>query len=69
MHPEKKKILQNLVLSIATILILAAVVYREREDISRIETYFYIIGFGVCATFMFFTAANLFRNKTKDHKE
>jgi len=69
MHPEKKRILQNLLLSGITILVLGAVVYREREELNRIEVFFYVIGFGVCLAFMLFTAMNLFRNKPHDDAE
>ena len=69
MHPEKKRILQNLLLSVITILVLGAVVYREREELNRIEVFFYIVGFGVCLAFMLFTAMNLFRRSSDNDEE
>lgn len=40
MHPEKKRILQNLLLSVITILVLGAVVYRERAELNSLEVFF-----------------------------
>ena len=69
MHSEKKRILQNLLLSVITILVLGAVVYREREELNRLEVCFYIIGFGVCLAFMLFTAMNLVSGSHDDDAE
>jgi len=69
MHPEKKRILQNLLLSVITILVLGAVVYREREELNSLEVFFYIIGFGVCLVFILFTAMNLFSSSPDDDPE
>jgi hypothetical protein len=44
-------------------------VYREREELNRIEVFFYVIGFGVCLAFMLFTAMNLFSSNPDDDAE
>ena len=37
MHPEKKRISRNLLLSVVTIFVLGAVVYREHAELNRFE--------------------------------